>query len=84
MSNDSECLALLRLEAGLGHDGAAELILATARLHLIEAHGGEQIPCRHLSHVLIACQAVLAGAILAIHYLAQNLLRLVGTSGVVV
>ena len=55
---DAECLAATDLHRDLGEERCAEDVLSAGRLHLIESHGREDVPSRHLSDILVAAETV--------------------------
>ncbi len=66
----------------VGHVGGADHILAASRADGVEAHGGEDVPGRHLAAVVVAAEAVDVVAVHAVHDFAQPVLRLPRLRGV--
>ena len=81
---DGEGAAVADADLGAGEEGCAEDEAAAAGLHLIESEGGEDVPCRHLSDVLVAAEAVGCGVVELSHDVAQLGCGLPWLSGVVV
>lgn len=55
-----------------------------SRAHLIEAHGVENVPSRHLTAVLIAAETVNVVAVLLLEHPVDKFLCAVGASGIVI
>ena len=72
---NGECLAFGQMKHNLWHLWSTEYILATDRVHRIETHCREHVPCRHLSAVVVAAESVNGGVVLCVENLAYEFLR---------
>ena len=71
-ADDAEGLALAYVQRCLVEDRTADDVFATGWLYLIETYGRKNVPCRHLTYVLIAAQSVEIVLIHLVHGLAEQ------------
>ena len=74
---DFQALAIAQTHFHIGQVWRPYYILVAARANGVEAHGGEDVPRRHLAAVVVATQAVDVVLVEAVHDLAQPILCLV-------
>ena len=74
MGYDGKGLSVGQMDDGLLEQGATDAINRLTGAYLIEAHGVEQVPSRHLSTVLVTTQAVGIVEVEGMEHLVHNLL----------
>ena len=57
-------------------DGTTKPILCRSRFYVVEAHGGQDVPGRHLTHILIARKSIRGCVILTFENLTHLVSRL--------
>ena len=79
-----ECTAVLEVEGGAPEGGSAKLIVGCAGTDGIEAEGGEDVPGRHLSGIVVAGEAAGGVVVLGGENVADNAAGLVVAPDVVI
>ena len=74
MCHNAEGLTISNVHRSLIEERCTEDILAACRLYLIHAKRGENVPCRHLTHILVTTQTIEVIVIQVLKYIA-NLVR---------
>ena len=83
MTDNGKSLSILKVQLHLGEQRHAKFILSAAGVDRVESHRAHHIPCRHLSAVLVAANAVGGVAVHLLHYLHYILPCLLWLSNVV-
>ena len=79
-----ECAAVLEVEGGAPEGGGAKLIVGCSGADGIEAEGGEDVPCRHLSGIVVAREPARCVVVLGVEDMAHPSARLIVSVDVVV
>ena len=84
LGQDAEGLVAGQVDGHLGEQGAADGIDGAARAELVEAHGVEDVPSRHLAAVFVARYTIGGIAILRLEDAVHEFLRAPGAVHIVV
>ncbi len=84
MSHNQAFIAVFEVNLHGVEYRAANIIYAVCRIYRIKSHCAEDIPCRHLTAILVSATAGRCCVVHLRHYLADKLLRLGGLSAIVV
>ena len=79
-----ECAAVLEVEGGAPERGTAELIVGCSGTDGIEAEGGEDVPCGHLSGIVVARESTRCVVVLGVEDMSYPSARLIVSVDVVV
>ena len=82
VSTDQEAIAILQVHLDLVEIGCAQDILVASWTDGVEAEGGEDVPGRGLSVVLVSAIAVGEGRVETVHHLSDPILRLPGLTAI--